>query len=559
MPMKNSQPPSIRVVRVRTDTRESAYVFSREGSRVAISYSDVHKATDHLWTALDRIGFQAITRAKKQSIVELASDAPSNPQVIAATRIGYGRTDPNGPIDFFAFGDGQIITCNDTSDHIALFRPDNRYGQAGDAAAYLSALAPILRDQSVPLLLFMMTLAPILQPFAKEAGHMVENVIVEVRGETTVSKSLFMTLVTGSVWGGGDSKLGYAMSWNKTENRLEEVCAQNNNTLLIFDETTLAGRNATQRSEAILQVLHRISIGVEKDRMNQAADPREFSVIVFSTSNENLQNILQESPQVQRAAEVRLLSIPIPDRVTDIFDRLPDGFADIQEVYRELISTCRSNYGHLGRAFIRRVLRANARDHGKLIRSIRLKMDVFLTAAEATSGTAYRTAKPFALAYAAGVMAKSWGIFDSQEWGSFKKPLLHAYAVFKDQAVEPNAVEKLESMLRDPKLYIIDSRLPRKPVVSDRAHQQVDGYQLSVKGQLAIGMTTEKVRQHLGKRALQELSAAGRLVQGDRRNSALVRVRRKSEADKPLQDRLHLILPLDHERGIVAGPKAAER
>ena len=52
-------------------------------------------------------------------------------------------------------------------------------------------------------------------------------------------------MLSGSVWGcrrdAGNSEIGFGETWNSTDNKIEVTALAHNDSLLILDETTLAG------------------------------------------------------------------------------------------------------------------------------------------------------------------------------------------------------------------------------------------------------------------------------------------------------------------------------
>ncbi len=229
-----------------------------------------------------------------------------------------------------------------------------------------------------------------------------------------------MVQLAGSVWGGGPGKLGYAQSWNGTENALKLMGPQFHNRLLILDEATAAGKSKQQRAENIFNVVHRISLGRTKSRMDGTVS-LPFDTIALSSSNDSLSSYIAESAQASAAADVRLFSIPLPDRETGFFESVPADFESISDALGHIRLVSNQHYGVLSEAFIRRTLKAANSDWEGFLRYLKARFNQFLEKAWADqkSELEMRRAKPFALAYAAGCMAKNFGLLKNGRVGKF--------------------------------------------------------------------------------------------------------------------------------------------
>src|SRR6202042_1323038 len=90
-------------------------------------------------------------------------------------------------------------------------------------------------------------------------------------GKTTAA------MVAGSIWGcyrGERRRMGFSESWNATANQIERVALAHNHTLVVLDETKLAGTSDRDRAETVRNVTFRLAEGVEKDRLTNVSGPR---------------------------------------------------------------------------------------------------------------------------------------------------------------------------------------------------------------------------------------------------------------------------------------------
>lgn len=462
------------------DEGGEAYLFSYAGKRLAIPVEQFITGRQTALVSISRLGVRLVNRRAHNAFDNLLEAAVKREDVIAVTRLGYDRRKGHElRPQYFAYGDGTIYRSKEAPDCVVCFPAQKNFGRRGSRKAQEEAIANGIRNQAAPSLVFFVGLAPVLQPYAKEAGLMIENVLVEMVGPTSTYKSNLTTIVAGSIWGGNpNSKLGYAHGWNATANKHEELCALHNNSLLVLDEATMAASNAKLRGEVILNVTHRLSSGQTKGRLGE--DTVNFELLALSNSNESLLSILSEASEVERASEVRLIAIKCPARETGYFDSIPDGYRSIEAAMGDLRSACGENFGHIARRFIREILKWSERDHPGLIARIRGHMQSFLSAAGMAPGIAasddLRRAKVFALAHAASELALETGVLRKKLWGDTRKPLLRAWRKYGQRRRSSIVDDPLGTFLADPHKRLVDVTDGSKPEITDKQLREVDGF-----------------------------------------------------------------------------------
>lgn len=484
------------------DEGGEAFLFSYAGERLAIPIEQFITGRQTALVSISRLGVRLINRRAQNVFDSLLDAAAKRQDVIAVTRLGYDRRQGHEfRPQYYAYGDRTIYRNRKAPDCVACFPAQKNFSRHGHRKVQEKAIATVIRNQAAPLLVFFVGLAPVLQPYAKAAGMMVENVLVEMIGPTSTYKSNLTTLVAGSIWGGNrNAKLGYAHGWNATANRLEELCAVHNNSLIVLDEATMAASNAKARGEVILNVTHRLSSGQTKGRFGE--DTVNFDLLALSNSNESLLSILSESSEVERASEVRLIAIKCPSRKTGYFDSIPDGYHSIEAAMSDLRSACGVNFGHIARRFIREILKWSERDHQGLVARIKSHMQNFLSTAMAdsrdTASEDLRRAKVFALAHATSELAFETGVLRKKLWGDTRKPLLRAWRKYGRRRRSVIVDDQLGTFLTNPHKRLVDVTDGSKPEIPDEQLREIDGFIYRGSGnEMHLCMTPATMRAQL--------------------------------------------------------------
>lgn len=513
------------------DEGGEAFLFSYGGERLAIPIEQFITGRQVALVSISRLGVHVINRRALNIFDNLLEAAARREDVIAVTRLGYDRRHGHEVRpQYYAYGDGTIYRNGKAPDCIACFPAQRNFSQSGHKKVQEKAIASVIHDQAAPLLVFFVGLAAVLQPYARAAGMMVENVIVEMIGPTSTYKSNLTTLVAGSIWGGNrNTKLSYAHGWNATANRLEELCALHNNSLIVLDEATMAAPNAKARGEVILNVTHRLSSGQTKGRFGE--DTVNFELLALSNSNESLLSILSESSEVERASEVRLIAIKCPSRKTGYFDSIPDGYHSIEAAMSDLRSACAVNFGHIARELICEILNWSERDHEGLIARINVHMRDFLSRARVDPGIAanddLRRAKVFALAYAVSKLAFETGVLRKKLWGNTRKPLLRAWRKYGQRHRSYTVDEQLGAFLANSRKRLVDVTDGSKPEISDKQLREIDGFIYRGRGdELLLCMTPRAMKTEFAfHRARLNALKKQRVLRCNKKLKKMVRVR----------------------------------
>ena len=96
-------------------------------------------------------------------------------------------------------------------------------------------------------------------------------------------------MVAGSFWGchraEGRREKGFAESWKTTEGKVEVTALAHNHSVLILDETKLAGKNEHDRAENVVNMSVGLAEHTEKERLTNTGAARSCCCFLFSTSN----------------------------------------------------------------------------------------------------------------------------------------------------------------------------------------------------------------------------------------------------------------------------------
>lgn len=245
--------------------------------------------------------------------------------------------------------------------------------------------------------------APLLNITRSESGGF------HLRGESSTGKSTAL-FVGASVWGGRN----YVQNWRATDNGLEGLAMQHNDTLLVLDELSqIDPRYAGE-------VAYMLANGQGKVRASKNGTARQrysWRLLFLSSGEISLSSHMLEAGKKAKAGqEIRMVDVPAnADCKMGIFECLheftqPNIFADYLKV------ACDKYHGIAGDSFLKRLV---LEDELSLHTKIQNLQNQFMkTIPENTHGQIKRVAQRFALVAAAGEIATNFGITDWQAGSS---------------------------------------------------------------------------------------------------------------------------------------------
>jgi uncharacterized protein (DUF927 family) len=227
-------------------------------------------------------------------------------------------------------------------------------------------------------------------------------------------------MVAGSVWGCHVSRerqdKGFIESWHTTEGQVEKTGLAHNNTVLLLDETRLAGSDAKTRAITISKIVFQLSEGVERNRMTNPRPVRGLQSYFLSTSNLTFDQIAVAGKiEMDDAYRSRMFDIPCPEQSGfGIFETIHD-FASGEEMSDALQHRSRLYFGTAGLAFVRKLVadrNRNAKGFRRKLKGYRVKYRENAKAAFARAGlkSLARVTSRFATTYAAGRLAIDYGV-----------------------------------------------------------------------------------------------------------------------------------------------------
>tara|TARA_R110000822_G_scaffold49736_3_gene130491 strand:+ start:9012 stop:11915 length:2904 start_codon:yes stop_codon:yes gene_type:complete len=243
---------------------------------------------------------------------------------------------------------------------------------------------------------------PLLSLIGGESGgfHLVGG---SSSGKTTALR------LAGSVWGSPES---YWRQWRSTDNGLEAIAEEFNDTLLALDEIGQAD------PRIIGEVAYMLANGRGKQRARKEGGARaikSWRVLLLSTGEVGTAALMNAAGQKTRAGhDVRLVEVPADaGRGFGLFDSAGGdegraGETSARALSLHLVEAASVNYGHAGPLFVERL--TQARD--EVIREGREVVQTFVrdVCPVGADGQVLRVASRFGLVCYAGELATLWGL-----------------------------------------------------------------------------------------------------------------------------------------------------
>jgi putative DNA primase/helicase len=287
-----------------------------------------------------------------------------------------------------------------SSNEIVLLQSDSHistdYCSSGDLLDWQMNIAAMCAGNS--RLTFSVSLAfaaPLLKLVRGESGGF------HLRGESSTGKTTAL-LVAASVWGGKS----YVQNWRATDNGLEGLAAQHNDTLLILDELSqIDPRYAGE-------VAYMLANGQGKARASKSGSARQrlnWQLLFLSSGEISLaSHMLEAGKKAKAGQEVRMIDIPADAGCgKGVFDTLHD-FLQGAIFSESLKVSCDKFHGIAGDSFLNKLVLADLPSLHTKIQN--LQMDFMQQLPLNTHGQVKRVALRFALVAAAGELATAYGV-----------------------------------------------------------------------------------------------------------------------------------------------------
>lgn len=190
--------------------------------------------------------------------------------------------------------------------------------------------------------------APLLRPLKLEGGG------YNFKGRTSEGKSTAL-IVAGSVFGGGDSRLGYARTWRQTANAAEATAEMHNDGIMLLDELALCDpRDAGE-------TVYMLASDEGKRRLRSSASMRKsynWRLIFMSSGEISLaDHVSTAGKKVRGGQEVRFCEIPADASVGfGLFEELHEFANDPGRFAKALNEACRRFYGTALREYVKTII-----------------------------------------------------------------------------------------------------------------------------------------------------------------------------------------------------------
>ncbi len=440
---------------------------------------------------LATVGYIILTQSSKNAFKEtIEAHSTYRPALVAAH--------PGWLSGVYIFGDGAVARPpGDDREVIVAFQKDGRFTPKGAPEGWQIGAGPIVSGQ--PLCLFVSSYA-LTGAILRLAPPDFNNPLVEIVGPPGSGKST-LNLFAASIWAGDPtSDLGGAESWDATPGYLDRHKAARADGFLPLEEANLAGLTRSGQREMLRRAPFQLAAKGGRKRLTDTAAVPNVNVSALSSSNEPLVKIVGDEGVVGAALGSRIVSITIPeDSPHGVLSFLPAGYRSSREAMESLRRLEDQHYGHSSRAFVKRLVDAAAEDEEDLQKQISGYIAKFFAALDedAVQGAKARAAKTFALTYAAGMLARKWGIFP-KEWGSLLSAILQVYcSVTASQATAPSpipAINKIRAYVERHKAKLVRIRNVQEPY-SQKTFQRAVGFLRKINGCEEVLIPTEQFQR----------------------------------------------------------------
>lgn len=277
--------------------------------------------------------------------------------------------------------------------------------------------------------------APLLKIVRAESGGF------HFRGESSTGKTTALT-VAASVWGGKN----YIQNWRATDNGLEGLAVQHNDTLLLLDELSQIDPKYAG------EVAYMLANGQGKVRASKSGAVRQryaWQLLFLSSGEISLASHMLEAGKKSKAGqEVRMIDIPADaGKRRGIFEAL-HSFSDGAIFSERLKINCDKHHGIASEAFLERLV---ADDSLTLHVKIQAIQSEFMSSLpRECHGQVKRVAQRFALIAAAGELAIEYGVTGWQKGVAIQAvtTCFGAWLSARDGGIDSHENEKIMAHVR---------------------------------------------------------------------------------------------------------------
>jgi putative DNA primase/helicase len=274
-----------------------------------------------------------------------------------------------------------------------------------------------------------------------------------VYGDSSIGKST-ISRVACSVWGAPDK---FIKTWRATANGQEGVAASRNDTLLVLDEI------GESESTEVGKIIYQLGNGqgkIRADKLGGMRPVQTWRLMLLSNGEHPIEAVLQLArQQIKAGQQVRLTSIAA-QRLHGCFDTLHE-FEKGAQFSDHLNQACSKCYGHLGTAFLRRLVQQDTSELKKDFSEVLVQFD-------SIHGQAGRIAKRFAVVAFAAELAVKWQLLPWQEGHAIQ---LCQQLYIEWQSTQPIGSHEDEAIVTDFVDYITRYSDTRFSALNDIEHR----------------------------------------------------------------------------------------
>jgi len=317
---------------------------------------------------------------------------------------------------FFVLPTMEVVKAEDDEVVVHNLQSELSPNRAGKGASWKKLVASPLVGHKVPTFVLSFSfMPPLLDLSSRSTNVLFEIVSAPAKGKTTIQQ------LAASVWGCPSRNAGvpFLIPMDTTVNGLEETMMSRADLPLILDEANLFESHLTPaaRGDAFRAIAFKLASGNEKQRYGASVDPKGYRLGALISTNDPLSELLQQDSSASRAAQERLLTIPI-DRESEfgVFDFVAREYSNAGHFASSVSNAADANFGHAGRRFIKRLVADRAKDEIALQSKIEGFVAEFRSHVriDQDDGSAIRISEAFGLVYAAGKLAKKYGCLPSK-------------------------------------------------------------------------------------------------------------------------------------------------
>ena len=306
---------------------------------------------------------------------------------------------------------GKLYSGNQPEPPTSVQSQPDRCQRKGAGKKWKKLVARPLVGQDIPTFLICFMFAPLLLDMSSRNM----NIGIVLFGPPGSGKTTLLgigsSLISAPTHNSGKP---YFTSMHTTINGTEETMRMHKDLPLLADEANLfmADKNKAQKADAFQTIAFKFAGGVIKARYGTDTDTTSYRLGLVVTSNEPLASYIGVDSESAKAASDRIITIPVPTEPPYVFNFVPDNFKSGRQFAQGLIKAAEENYGHAMPRFVRELVRCRQKDEQKLRLRIESHVERFCkkVSVDNGSGSAYRVAEAFGLVYAAGRLAKDFGI-----------------------------------------------------------------------------------------------------------------------------------------------------